>query len=113
MKNPFSRFFRARDKPRDAVSAATTFSFGSSNAGKSVTARSAIQVSVVYACIRVIAETIASLPFGVYEETDAGSVKAVEHPLYRILHDEPNPEMTSFVWRETMLTHLLLWGKQI
>ncbi len=110
MKNPFSRLFRARDKPRDAVSAATTFSFGSSNAGKSVTARSAIQVSVVYACVRVIAETIASLPFGIYEETDAGSVKALEHPLYRILHDEPNPEMTSFVWRETILTHLLLWG---
>lgn len=110
MKNPFLTLFHARDKPRNSVSAATTFSFGSSNAGKSVTARTAIQVFVVYACVRVIAETIASLPFGVYEETDAGSVKAIEHPLYRILHDEPNPEMTSFIWRETTLTHLLLWG---
>ena len=110
MKNPFAGLFRARDKPRDVVSAATTFSFGGSSAGKSVTPRNAIQVSVVYACVRVIAETIASLPFAVYEETDKGSVKAPDHPLYRIIHDEPNSEMTSFVWREAMLAHLLLWG---
>ena len=69
MKNPFAGLFRARDKPRDVVSAATTFSFGGSSAGKSVTPRNAIQVSVVYACVRVIAETIASLPFGVFQDT--------------------------------------------
>ena len=110
MKNPFAGLFRARDKPKDVVSAATTFSFGGSSAGKSVTPRNAIQVSAVYACVRVIAETIASLPFGVFQETTEGSVKALEHPLYRIIHDEPNSEMTSFIWREAMLTHLLLWG---
>ena len=112
MKNPFSRFFRARDKPgaTDSVSSAPTFYFGSSAAGKSVTASTAIQMSTVYACVRVIAETIASLPLHVYQNQGEGSVKAPEHPLYRILHDEPNAEMTSFVWRETMLTHLLLWG---
>lgn len=116
MRNPFSRLFRARDKPHrqtlpeDAVSAAPTFSFGSSMSGKSVTPSSAIQVSAVYACVRVIAETIASLPLHVYESTDAGSRKANEHTLYRLLHDEPNNEMTSFIWREVMLSHLLLWG---
>ena len=110
MKNPFSSLFRARDKPTNAVSAAPTFYFGSSGSGKSVTAKTAIQVSTVYACIRVIAETIASLPLHVYEVTEQGSVKATEHPLYRLLHDEPNSEMTSFIWRETMLTHLLLHG---
>ena len=112
MKNPFSGLFRARDEPNttDAVSAAQTFYFGTSGSGKSVTARSAIQVSTVYACVRVIAETVASLPLHVYEETEKGSMKAQEHPLYRLLHDEPNSEMTSFVWREAMLTHLLLWG---
>ena len=110
MKNPFSSLFRARDKPTNAVSAAPTFYFGSSGSGKSVTAKTAIQVSTVYACIRVIAETIASLPLHVYEVTGQGSVKATEHPLYRLLHDEPNSEMTSFIWRETMLTHLLLHG---
>ena len=110
MKNPFSSLFRARDKPKDAVSAAVTFAWGVSGSGKSVNARSAIQVSAVYACVRVIAETVASLPLAVYEQDEAGSHKALDHPLYRILHDEPNPEMTSFVWREAMLTHLLLWG---
>ena len=69
-----------------------------------------MQVSTVYACVRVIAETIASLPVGVYETTANGSQKSMDHPLYRLLHDEPNPEMTSFVWRETTLSHLLLWG---
>jgi len=108
--------FRSRDKPgrlsspQNAVSAAPAFYFGSSGAGKSVTARSAIQVSAVYACVRVIAETVASLPIHVYENTESGSTKAINHPLYRLLHDEPNEEMTSFVMREVMLSHLLLWG---
>ena len=63
MKNPFIRLFRARDKPgaTDSVSSAPTFYFGSSAAGKSVTASTAIQMSTVYACVRVIAETIAGL----------------------------------------------------
>ena len=75
MKNPFSYLFRARDKPQNAVSAAPSFYFGMSGSGKSVSPSSAIQVSAVYACVRVIAETIASLPFHVYEATDEGSRK--------------------------------------
>lgn len=110
MKNPFSGLFRARDKSRDAVSSAPSFYFGTSSSGKSVTPSSAVQASAVYACVRVIAGTIASLPVHVYEVTDNGSRKATEHPPYRLLHDEPNEEMTSFVWRETMLSHLLLRG---
>ena len=110
MKNPFSIFFRARDKPRDAVSAALSFYFGTSGSGKAVNATTAIQLSTVYACVRVISETVASLPLGVYEATDAGNRKATEHPLYKLLHDEPNREMTSFILREVMLGHLLLWG---
>ena len=110
MKNPFAKFGRARDKPQNAVSTAPTFLFGPSGAGKSVSVQSAIQVSAVYACVRVIAETVASLPLHVFKVTDSGSEKAAEHTLYRLLHDEPNREMTSFVLRETMLTHLLLWG---
>lgn len=116
MKNPFPGLFRARDKParraspRDAVYAAPGFYYGASLSGKSVTPTSAIQVSAVYACVRVIAETVASLPLHVYEATDTGSRKAGEHPLYRLLHDEPNAEMTSFVWREVMLSHLLLYA---
>ena len=116
MKNPFSGLFRARDKPgrqpspKDAVSGAPSFFFGSSGAGKSVTVQTAIQLSTVYACVRVISETIASLPLGVYQVVDEGTKKAMDHPLYRLLHDEPNSEMTSFVLREVMLAHLLLYG---
>lgn len=110
MKNPFTALFRARDKPRDSVSAAPVFYFGTSGSGKSVTAQTAIQLSTVYACVRVISETVASLPLGVYEVTDDGNLKAGDHPLYHLLHDEPNSEMTSFVLREVMLAHLLLWG---
>ena len=110
MKNPFTALFRARDKPRDSVSAAPVFYFGTSGSGKSVTAQTAIQLSTVYACVRVISETVASLPLGVYEATDDGNLKAGDHPLYHLLHDEPNAEMTSFVFREVMLAHLLLYG---
>ena len=42
-------------------------------------------------------------------DDDGSKAKATDHPLYFILHDEPNPEMTSFVFRETLMTHLLLW----
>ena len=112
MKNPFTRLFSARNKPgaTDSISSAPTFYFGSSAAGKSVTASTAIQMSTVYACVRVIAETIASLPLDVYQDQGEGSAKAMYHPLYPVLHDEPNSEMTSFVLRETLLAHLLLWG---
>ena len=110
MKNPFSGLFRARDKPQDSVSAAPTFYFGTSGSGKPVNANTAIQLSTVYACVRVISETVASLPLGVYEAKEDGNRKAIEHPLYPLLHDEPNSEMTSFVLREVMLAHLLLWG---
>ena len=54
---------------------------------------------------------MASLPLHFYRYTDdGGKEKAVEHPLYFLLHDEPNPEMTSFIFRDTLMTHLLLWG---
>ena len=69
-----------------------------------------MRTSAVYACVRILSETIASLPLHVYRYTDSGSEKATDHPLYSILHDEPNPEMTAFVFRETFMSHLLLWG---
>lgn len=84
--------------------------FGRSSAGKSVTPSSALQLTVVYACIRIIAETIASLPFNIFEITDNGKEKAYTHPLYSILHDAPNDEMTSFIFRETLTNHLMTYG---
>ena len=73
--------------------------------------RTAMQTTAVYACVRILAEAIASLPLHVYEYQDDGGKKLVhDHPLYYLLHDEPNPEMTSFVFRETLMSHLLIWG---
>lgn len=64
-----------------------------------------------YACVRILAEGIAGLPLHLYKCGKNGSrEKAVDHSLYFLLHDEPNPEMTSFVFRETLMTHLLLYG---
>lgn len=84
---------------------------GSSSAGKAVNERSAMQMTAVYACVRILSEAVAGLPLHLYRYgKDGNREKALDHPLYRLLHDEPNPEMTSFVFRETLMTHLLLWG---
>ncbi len=108
----FGKLFKARDKPQDALNGSGySFMFGRSAAGQSVNERSAMQMSAVYACVRILAESIASLPLHFYQYNNAGGKeKAVNHPLYWLLHDEPNPEMSSFSFRETLMTHLLLWG---
>ena len=87
------------------------FYMGGSTSGKAVTERSAMQMTAVYACVRILSEAIAELPLHLYRYTDSGGKeKAIDHTLYHLLHDEPNPEMSSFVFRETLMTHLLLWG---
>ena len=108
----FSGLFKSRDKPENRTAgSAYTFYMGGTTAGKSVTERSAMQMTAVYSCVRILAEAVAGLPLHLYKYTDGGGKeKALNHPLYRLLHDEPNPEMSSFVFRETLMTHLLLWG---
>ena len=104
---------RPRDAPpvQDNVrDSSGTFLFGTANSGERVDEKSALQISTVYACVRLLAETIASLPLHLYRYIDDGKEKATDHPLYKLLYRQSNPEMTSFVFRETMMTHLLLWG---
>lgn len=84
--------------------------FGRTTSGKTVNERTALQTTAVYACVRILSETIASLPLHVYRYTEGGKAKDTEHVLYTLLHDEPNPDMTSFVFRETLMSHLLIWG---
>ena len=84
--------------------------FGRTTSGKTVNERTALQTTAVYACVRILSETIASLPLHVYRYTEGGKTKDTEHALYTLLHDEPNPDMTSFVFRETLMSHLLIWG---
>ena len=108
----FSGLFKSRDKPQDRTAgSAYSFYMGGTTSGKVVTERSAMQMTAVYSCVRILAEAVAGLPLHLYRyKEDGGKEKAIEHPLYLLLHDEPNPEMSSFVFRETLMTHLLLWG---
>ncbi len=108
----FSGIFKSRDAPQNKTAgSAYSFFLGNSAAGKRVNERSAMQTSAVYACVRVISESVASLPLHLYRYTDeGGKEKAIDHPLYHLLHDEPNPEMTAYSFFEVALTHLLLWG---
>ena len=108
----FSGLFKSRDKPQNRTTgSAYSFFFGNSSAGKRVNERSAMQMTAVYSCVRILAEAVAGLPLHLYRyKEDGGKEKAIDHPLYLLLHDEPNPEMSSFVFRETLMTHLLLWG---
>lgn len=105
-------FGQARDKPVDKTAdAGYSFLFGRTTSGKPVNERTAMQTTAVYACVRILAEAVASLPLHVYEyQDDVGKKLVHDHPLYYLLHDEPNPEMTSFVFRETLMSHLLIWG---
>ena len=102
--------FKSRDKPHNRIGRSWTFLGGMSASGKDVNEMTAMQLSAVYACVRILAEAVAGLPLHLYRYTDKGKEKAVDHPLYMLLHDEPNPEMSSFIFRETLMTHLLLWG---
>lgn len=102
---------KSRDKPKNYLSTAFTFLFGPTSSGNVVTERTAMQTTAVYACVRVLSEAIAGLPLNLYRYTpDGGREKTINHPRYRLLHDAPNPEMTSFIFRETLMSHLLLWG---
>ena len=110
--NPLQRLFRSRDKPKDFLNGSHySFFFGGTSSGKPVNETTAMQMTAVYSCVRILSETVAGLPLNVYRYNDSGGKeKAYKHPLYRLLHDEPNPEMTSFAFRETLMSHLLLWG---
>ncbi len=108
-----------RDAPKvpditdDVRDSGQTFVFGRADSGEKVDEKSAMQIATVYACVRLLAETVAGLPLQLFKytnEKENGKEKAREHPLYKILYRQPNPEMTSFTFRETMMTHLLLWG---
>ena len=111
--NPLSAIFRfrSRDKPKNSGNN-MTFLFGTpSSSGQVVNEETAMQSVAVYSCIRILAESIAGLPLHVYRSLPSGGrERANEHPLSRILHDEPNPEMSSFVYRETVMGHMLLYG---
>lgn len=81
------------------------------SSGVSVSEHTALNLSAVWCATRVISEAVASLPLILYRRLgEGGKERATAHPLYVLLKDSPNPEMTSFVFREVLQSHLLLWG---
>lgn len=109
-----NKLFKSRDHPKidnRTVGSSYSFYMGGSSAGKNVNERSAMQMTAVYSCVRILAEAVAGLPLHLYRyKEDGGKERAIANNLYHLLHDEPNKEMSSFIFRETLMTHLLLWG---
>ncbi|MCH8054835.1 MAG: phage portal protein, partial [Deltaproteobacteria bacterium] len=80
-------------------------------AGIRVTADTAFNVSAVYAAVRIVSETVAQIPLIIYRRmANGGKERAENHPLFDLLHNQPNPWQTSFEWREMMTSHLALRG---
>ena len=78
--------------------------------GATVTEWTALQCSAVFACIRILSETVATVPLQFYRRLDRGKERAYDHPLYDVLHSQANEEMNSFLFRETLQGHLGSWG---
>lgn len=106
MAGIISRLFGPAEKRSDGDEIVRVLS----GSGGSVTPDTALQLATVLACVRVLAESVATLPLELRAHEARGSRKATEHPLYTLLHDLPNPEMTSFDMRMTMMGHLGTWG---
>src|SRR5262245_13902140 len=83
---------------------------GGSWAGPPVNEESALRYGAVYACVRIISESIAALPLDLMQQNGRNKEQAKDHPLYPILHTMANPEMTAFEWRELIFSHVLTWG---
>lgn len=104
-------FSRKKQKADNSISTSKSlFYSGSSSAGAFVNEQTAMQTAAVHACVRVIAEAVASLPLNVYRYEDRATRIVPDHPLFMLLKNAPNPEMTSFSFREALMTHLLLHG---
>ena len=80
-------------------------------AGPSVSETTAINYSAVFDAVWIISNTIASLPLILYQRVgESGKKRYQRSELYNLLHNQPNSEMTSYIWREISQAHLLLWG---
>ena len=98
-------------KLKEFISGADIDPSGMSHSGVNVDEDTALKISAVYACVKVISETVASLPLKLLKEEENGDMaKARHHPIYSLIADCPNNEMSAFTFREMLMTNLLLWG---
>jgi len=84
--------------------------FGNQTGPVSITEQSSLGLSAVYACVRVLSEDVAALPWNVHQRTDRGNAVAYTHPVQYLLHDQPHEWYSSFQFRATMMAQVLLWG---
>ena len=105
-----SIFKRSKKEPISDADFARMLSGDSSWTGKEVDRISAMGISATWAAVRLLADSVASLPLFLYRRTDRGKEKATENPLYTLLWRRPNPEQTSFAFREVVQHHILLRG---
>lgn len=96
---------------RPSISLINALGGGRTTSGVRVTEGTAEGIPVVYACVNILADSIGQLPLKLYKRLPQGGKEPdPSHPLYSLLHDLPNPEMTSQELREVMTRHLKLWG---
>ena len=82
--------FHLRDKPKNSLGSAFSFLFGGTTSGKTVNEHTALQTTAVYACVRILAETVVGLPLHVYQyRMDGSKERFTQHPLYNLLHNDP------------------------
>jgi HK97 family phage portal protein len=79
-------------------------------AGMAVGPVTAMTLAIYYACLRNISEDVGKLPLHTYRRLPRGKERAVDHPAYALLHDQPNDDMTAMTFRETLTHHALAWG---
>lgn len=84
---------------------------GQTTSGEFITPESAMRVAAYFACVRNLCEDLAKIPLCLYESVQPrGKRRITDHPMYALLHDAPNPRMTSFSFREVMYQYALSWG---
>lgn len=84
--------------------------YGESASGVSVSVEGSLKVTAVLAGFTILTEDTSSLPLILYRRLERGKERAIDHPYYTLMHDAPNPEMTSMVYRELQVGHMLGWG---
>lgn len=84
---------------------------GRNSAGKPVTTESTLTIAAAWACVRIVSQTVGVLPYFLYRRLPDGSrVPATEHPLYSVLHDQPNPDMIAPEMWEAVAACICLQG---
>jgi HK97 family phage portal protein len=86
------------------------FGSGENASGIRITEKGALAISGVLAAVRVLGETMGCFPLDIYQKLAKGKRLATEHPLYSVLHDSPNPQMSAFSFRLAFIAQLALWG---